>query len=133
MAIKELRRSTKKVASKIASVSKIKQFDVEKRAQEFISKGGTVAQDNIQIKAAVGRPRALEKTVKSTVTFFNHQIVWLDRLSADIRDNSMAIIDRGTLIRAIISAISESKVDLASCMSEENVKNAIMDMLNKKK
>lgn len=77
-----------------------------------------------------GRPKQLSNgAVKSTVTFYNSQIVWLDRLSADIRSSTMAIIDRGTIIRAILSAIEKSNVDLFSATSEEQVCDIILSKL----
>lgn len=77
-----------------------------------------------------GRPKQLpESAVKSTVTFNNSQIVWLDRLSADIRSSTMAIIDRGSLIRAILLAIEKSNIDLCSATSEEQICNIILEQL----
>lgn len=77
-----------------------------------------------------GRPKQLpEATVKSTVTFNNSQIVWLDRLSADIRASTMAIVDRGAIIRAIITAIEKSNVDLCGASSEEQIRDIICEQL----
>jgi Arc/MetJ-type ribon-helix-helix transcriptional regulator len=78
-----------------------------------------------------GRPKQLSDGVaKSTVTFNNSQIVWLDRLSADIRSSSMAILDRGTIIRAILTAIEKSNIDLLEASSEEQVCEMILNKLN---
>ena len=77
-----------------------------------------------------GRPKQLsDSAVKSTVTFNNSQIVWLDRLSADIRSSTMAIIDRGAIIRAILAAIEKSNIDLCSATSEEQVCDIICEKL----
>jgi hypothetical protein len=77
-----------------------------------------------------GRPKQLsDGAVKSTVTFYNSQIVWLDRLSADIRSSTMAIIDRGTLIRAILTAVEKSGIDLCAATSEEQVCDIILGKL----
>lgn len=79
---------------------------------------------------AVGRPKELPANfVKSTVTFYNEQIVWLDRLSADIRSNTMAIVDRGSIIRAVISAVMKSGIDLTHLESEEQIRDTILKHL----
>jgi hypothetical protein len=70
--------------------------------------------------------------VKSTVTFHNGQIVFLDRLSSDIRANNMAIVDRGALIRGIISAVQHSRINLSNATSEEEVKTLIASKLKAK-
>jgi len=83
-----------------------------------------------EIVEARGRPKQLsDGAVKSTVTFYNSQIVWLDRLSADIRSSTMAIIDRGTIIRAILTAVEKSNIDLSIATSEEQVCDIILTKL----
>lgn len=80
-----------------------------------------------------GRPKQFpDGAVKSTVTFTNAQIVWLDRLSSDIRATTMTIIDRGAIIRAIISAVEQSKLDLCNATSEDQIKNIICAKLKVK-
>lgn len=76
---------------------------------------------------AVGdhQKKAVSNAVKSTVTFSNNQIVWLDRLSSDIRATTMAIVDRGAIIRAIISAVEQSQIDLCNATSEDQIKNLV--------
>ena len=61
-----------------------------------------------------GRPPILPAdTAKATITFYNNQIAYLDHLSADIRQNTFAIIDRGAIIRALVGALQESAIDLS--------------------
>ena len=79
-----------------------------------------------------GRPKQADNFVKSTVTFTNSQIVWLDRLSSDIRATTMSIVDRGALIRAIITAVEQSNIDLSSANSEEQIKDIICAKLKTK-
>lgn len=82
-------------------------------------------------ESKLGRPRKrlTSDAVKSTVTFLNDQIVWLDRLSNDIRSNTKEIVDRGALIRAFITALKESKLDLSHVKSEQEACNAILEKL----
>src|SRR5918996_969499 len=57
------------------------------------------------------RPSHTEHWTKVTVVLFDRQIVFLDRLGADIRAASGVAISRAHVIRALIDALSES--DLA--------------------
>ena len=76
--------------------------------------------------------KAVSNAVKSTVTFSNNQIVWLDRLSSDIRATTMAIVDRGAIICAIISAVEQSQIDLCNATSEDQIKNLVCAKLKAK-
>lgn len=81
------------------------------------------------IQATTSRKILTPDAVKSTVTLLNQHIVWLDRISTDIRSNTMAIIDRGAIIRALISALKESDVDLTQIKSEEEAREIILAKL----
>lgn len=86
-----------------------------------------------RIEAISDHPKkSVSNAVKSTVTFSNDQIVWLDRLSSDIRATTMAIVDRGAIIRAIISAVEQSHIDLSKATSEDQIKNLICAKLKEK-
>jgi hypothetical protein len=77
-----------------------------------------------------GRPKELPAdAVKSTVTFYNSQIVWLDRLSATMREKSKAVVDRSAIIRGILRGIEESGVDLSGARSEEEIRAGVLDKL----
>ena len=81
----------------------------------------------------LGRPPQLPpEAVKVTVTFYNNQIVWLDRLAADIRLNSMAIVDRGTILRGILVAVMESGIDLTQPKTEKEIRDVIMPKLKQR-
>ena len=58
------------------------------------------------------RPSHTEHWTKVTVVLFDRQIVFLDRLGADIRAASGVAISRAHVIRALIDALSESDLDL---------------------
>ena len=59
---------------------------------------------------------------KVTVVLFDRQIVFLDRLGADIRAASGVAISRAHVIRALIDALSESDLDLTGARSEADLK-----------
>ena len=52
----------------------------------------------------------------------NRHIVFLDRLSSDIREKTGRAIKRAELIRALIEMLSESDIDLTSATSEADIK-----------
>src|SRR6266542_1073955 len=68
------------------------------------------------------RPSHTEHWTKVTVVLFDRQIVFLDRLGADIRATSGVAISRAHVIRALIDALSESDLDLTGTRSEADLK-----------
>jgi hypothetical protein len=83
-------------------------------------------------KRKPGRPPVHEEAwTKVTVVLFNRQIVFLDRLSANIRAQSGAAISRAQLIRAVVDAISEADVDLTTALSEADLKATILARLGR--
>lgn len=68
------------------------------------------------------RPSHTEHWTKVTVVLFDRQIVFLDRLGADIRAASGVAISRAPVIRALIDALSESDLDLTGARSEADLK-----------
>lgn len=68
------------------------------------------------------RPSHTEQWTKVTVVLFDRQIVFLDRLAADIRAASGVAISRAHVIRALIDALSESDLDLTGTRSEADLK-----------
>ena len=68
------------------------------------------------------RPSHTEHWTKVTVVLFDRQIVFLDRLGADIRAASGVAISRAHVIRALIDALSESDLDLTGARSEGDLK-----------
>ena len=62
-----------------------------------------------------GRPPVHDEAwTKVTVVLFNRQIVFLDRLAANIRAQSGAAISRAQLIRALLDAVADADVDLTT-------------------
>jgi hypothetical protein len=79
-----------------------------------------------------GRPPVHDEAwTKVTVVLFNRQIVFLDRLAANIRAQSGAAISRAQLIRALVDAVSDGDVDLTSARSEADLKATILARLGK--
>ena len=79
-----------------------------------------------------GRPPIHEEAwTKVTVVLFNRQIVFLDRLAANIRAQSGAAISRAQLIRALVDATSEADIDLTTAMSEADLKATILARLGR--
>jgi len=79
-----------------------------------------------------GRPPVHEEAwTKVTVVLFNRQIVFLDRLAANIRAQSGAAISRAQLIRALLDAVADADVDLTSSMSEADLKATLLARLGR--
>ena len=83
-------------------------------------------------KRGPGRPPVHdEEWTKVTVVLFDRQIVFLDRLAANIRAQSGAAISRAQLIRALIDALSEGDIDLTSARSEKDLKASLVSRLGR--
>jgi len=92
-------------------------------------KATTTAEPEQLQKQVIAKPEPLKLTVKSTVTLSHHNIYWLDRLSSEIRVTQGVVLDRSALIRAVITALEQSGVDLRNSMSEEEIIKHIMTKL----
>jgi len=62
---------------------------------------------------------------KVTVVLLDRQIVFLDRLVADIRSNTGAAITRAPLIRSLVDALAASELDLTTCRSESDLRSIL--------
>ena len=83
-------------------------------------------------KRGPGRPPVHEEAwTKVTVVLFNRQIVFLDRLAANIRAQSGAAISRAQLIRALLDAVADADIDLTSSTSEADLKATILARLGR--
>ena len=79
-----------------------------------------------------GRPPIHDEAwTKVTVVLFNRQIVFLDRLAANIRAQSGAAISRAQLIRALLDAVADSDVELTAAMSEADLKATLLARLGR--
>src|SRR5262245_53419900 len=83
-------------------------------------------------KRKPGRPPVHdEEWTKVTVVLFKRQIVFLDRLAANIRAQSGAAISRAQLIRAVLDAVADADVDLTTSTSETDLKATMLARLGK--
>jgi hypothetical protein len=83
-------------------------------------------------KRGPGRPPVHDEAwTKVTVVLFNRQIVFLDRLAANIRAQSGAAISRATLIRSLVDALSDADVDLTAATSEADLKATLLARLGR--
>ena len=79
-----------------------------------------------------GRPPIHDEAwTKVTVVLFNRQIVFLDRLAANIRAQSGAAISRAQLIRALLDAVTDADIDLTSATSEADLKATLLARLGR--
>jgi hypothetical protein len=60
-----------------------------------------------------------------TIVLTNRQIVYLDRLSADIRARTGAIVKRTEIIRALVDHLADSELDAASARSENDLRHLL--------
>jgi hypothetical protein len=103
---------------------------IGKSAQEIFVPGGE-SNDTARPKKRGRRPSHTEHWTKVTVVLFDRQIVFLDRLGADIRAASGVAISRAHVIRALIDALSESDLDLTGTRSEADLKAVLTARLGR--
>jgi hypothetical protein len=78
-----------------------------------------------------GRPRThREAWTKVSVVMFDRQILELDRLTAAIRANTGVNLTRAEVIRALLDALNESRLDVASVVSGAQLKRLILQKLS---
>ncbi|MBI4263415.1 MAG: hypothetical protein HY657_03480 [Acidobacteria bacterium] len=77
------------------------------------------------------RPSHTEDWTKVTVVLFDRQIVYLDRLAADIRAASGVAISRAHIIRALVDALGESDLDLTGTRSEADLRATLIARLGR--
>jgi len=70
-----------------------------------------------------------QTTSKCMLTLLNDQVVWLDQLSVNIRSKTKGVVDRGAIVRSIITAAMESDLVLDTVSSEEEIKQLICERL----
>jgi hypothetical protein len=79
-----------------------------------------------------GRPPVHDEAwTKVTVVLFNRQILFLDRVAANIRAQSGAAISRAQLIRALVDAVADAEIDLTASTSEADLKATLLARLGR--
>lgn len=64
------------------------------------------------------------------MVLFNRQVVNLDRLIADIRSETGAIVSRTLLIRSLIDALLLSGLNITDCRTEADLRERLVDRLS---
>ena len=78
-----------------------------------------------------GRPRThREAWTKVSVVMFERQVLELDRLTATIRGKTGANLTRAEIIRALLDALNESRLDVTSIMSGAQLKRLVSQKLS---
>ena len=105
-----------------------------RRSRDLTTRTGEIATGRrpAAVKRRPGRPPVHDEAwTKVTVVLFDRQIVFLDRMAANIRAQSGAAISRAQLIRAVVDAISDADVDLTGATSEADLKQTILSRLGR--
>jgi hypothetical protein len=86
-------------------------------------------------KKIAGRPRRPEGSVKTCITFDLDQLLWLDQFSSQIRRKSRAVLERGAIMRALVTALQHSLIDvrhdLSQVKSEDDLVRILLEKLQK--
>lgn len=78
-----------------------------------------------------GRPRThREAWTKVSVVMFERQVLDLDRLTTAIRGKTGANLTRAEVIRALLDALSESRLDLTTVVSGAQLKRLLLQKLS---
>ena len=78
-----------------------------------------------------GRPRThREAWTKVSVVMFERQVLELDRLTTAIRGTSGAHLTRAEVIRALLDALSESRLDVTAVPNGAQLKRLLAQKLS---
>lgn len=93
----------------------------------------TTASTAIEAVKGRGRPQVhTEPWAKITVVLLDRHVAYLDRLSIDIRLKHGKAISRAELIRALVEAAEQSKIDFSDASSMEEVTLLVLNNGKKK-
>ncbi len=67
--------------------------------------------------------------VKATVVLRTDQVVFLDRVCSDIRAKSGAAIARAELIRALVDALSDCRINVTSARNEADLRSLFVGQM----
>ena len=68
-----------------------------------------------------------EGWARVTIVLLNRQIVFLDRLSADIRARTAAVVKRTEIIRALVDSLAETPIDMTSIEGEDDLRRLLRE------
>lgn len=124
MPSQKIGKSAKDIFSKTTEKKPTRKPAASKAAKRPAPKSATKAR-------SPGRPVVhVDKWTKVTVVLFNRQLVWLDRLSADIRAQTGAAVSRTEILRAMIDAVTDSGLNLNSEGTEADIKKTIRSKIS---
>ena len=82
-------------------------------------------------RAKRGRPRThREAWTKVSVVMFERQVLELDRLTTAIRSKTGANLTRAEVIRALLDALNESRLDVTTVLSGAQLKRLLSEKLS---
>ena len=82
-------------------------------------------------RAKRGRPRThREAWTKVSVVMFERQVLELDRLTTAIRSKTGANLTRAEVIRALLDALNESRLDVTTVLSGAQLKRLLSQKLS---
>ncbi|MSO30976.1 MAG: hypothetical protein EXQ48_08575 [Acidobacteria bacterium] len=91
----------------------------------------TTRKSSSRPRARRGRPRThREAWTKVSVVMFERQVLELDRLTTAIRTNTGANLTRAEVIRALLDALTESRLDVTSVLSGTQLKCMLAQKLS---
>lgn len=91
----------------------------------------TARRSIIRPRARRGRPRThREAWTKVSVVMFERQVLELDRLTTSIRATTGANLTRAEVIRALLDALTESRLDVTAVVSGAQLKRALVQKLS---
>ncbi|HEX5474503.1 MAG TPA: hypothetical protein VFX12_07585 [Vicinamibacterales bacterium] len=103
-----------------------------KRAGKSNEQVTAAGRSGLPVRRKPGRPPVHDEAwTKVTVVLFNRQIVFLDRVAANIRAQSGAAISRAQLIRALLDAVADADIDLTASRSEADLKATVFARLGR--
>src|SRR5437867_1485682 len=81
-------------------------------------------------KPTRGRPRThQEDWSKINIVLFDRQVWFLDQVSVSIRRTTGAAVNRTQIVRALIDALKNSRVDVSSAQSEADLVSTLTQRL----
>jgi hypothetical protein len=93
-----------------------------------INEGATMNDESAKPGNGTGRPLThVEGWSRVTIVLLNRQIVYLDRLSADIRARTGAVVKRTEIIRALIDSLAETPIDMTSIEGEDDLRRLLRE------
>lgn len=81
-------------------------------------------------KPGPGRPRVLEETPKKiSMLLLNRQIVFLDGIALEIRQQHQKPVNRTEIVRALIDALEQSSLDVTGADTEAKIRELLIKRL----